>query len=367
MEDKEIEGWMTKTELAWLAEQAKTHKLIVEVGSYLGRSTRVLCTNTEGVVYAIDDWKGVGDDRVNGDKFFYNQFLENTREFVATGRLIPIVQNHRTVNLDISPDMVFVDGSHETADVKDDILHWIDKMEPGALLCGHDADFVTVRQALSETIGVIQVIPNTQIWYFEVGTAPKVKDEDEIFVTIGVPNTGTIVMETCISLMNIVGASPFGTHTIMQRGCYVHENRIKIVEEAMRVKSTHLLFVDSDMWLPDGTLNKLLAHNKDIVGVNYNQRQLPLISTVKFAENEKIYAVQGLPTELFKCYALGTGCMLIKMSVFDKIDKPWFWFDNYEDDILGEDIWFCREAGRKGIEVWCDPTIDVKHIGTYTY
>src|SRR5262245_4650710 len=58
----QIPGFMRRPALEWLATQAQTHNVIVELGSYCGRSTRALADNTPGVVYAIDDWKGVRKD-----------------------------------------------------------------------------------------------------------------------------------------------------------------------------------------------------------------------------------------------------------------------------------------------------------------
>ena len=191
---------------------------------------------------------------------------------------------------------------------------------------------------------------------------------NEVKVTIGVPNQGSIKTNTALSLVSIIGNSQWPTHTHFQSGCYVHENREKITLAAIAAGSSHLFFLDSDMFPDDDVVIKLMAHNKDVVGVHYNQRGFPLISTVKFAdENEEIYPVQGLPDTLFKCYAVGTGCMLINLRVFDIIAKPWFSFDEYHGDILGEDIWFCRQVKRAGLEVWCDPTIRVGHIGDYEY
>ena len=191
---------------------------------------------------------------------------------------------------------------------------------------------------------------------------------DEIKITIGIPNTGYMKVHTVQTLVSIVGNSPWPIHTHFQSGCYVHENREKIVIAAQEAKSTHLFFLDSDMFPDDNVIAKLLAHDKDVVGVHYNQRGFPLTSTVKFAdENEEIYPVVGLPDNLFPCYAVATGCMLINMKVFDIIDKPWFFFDTYHGELLGEDIWFCRQVKRAGLGVWCDPTVITGHIGDYEY
>ena len=186
-------------------------------------------------------------------------------------------------------------------------------------------------------------------------------------ITIGIPCQGTVKMQTAMSLIEIISTANWPTYTFFQSGCYVHENRKKIVEAAKEVGSTHLFFLDSDIYADGDVVKKLMAHDKDIVGCSYNQRSFPLISTVKFAKDEEIYAVDKLPPELFQCYGLGTGCLLINMRVFDIIDKPWFFFDEYKGDLLGEDIWFCRQAKRKGLEVWCDPTISVGHMGDYEY
>ena len=45
---KSVEGWMAEAELTWLACQAQTAKVIVEVGSHVGRSTRALADHTTG-------------------------------------------------------------------------------------------------------------------------------------------------------------------------------------------------------------------------------------------------------------------------------------------------------------------------------
>ena len=57
-----------------------------------------------------------------------------------------------------------------------------------------------------------------------------------------------------------------------------------------------------------------------------------------------------IPDKLFKCYAKGMGCDLIKMSVFDKLTMPYFFYTPWtkKSGGHGEDIWFhnlAREAG----------------------
>ena len=130
------------------------------------------------------------------------------------------------------------------------------------------------------------------------------------------------------------------------------------------------MFVDGDIAFPPDGINRLLAHDKDIICGAYGTRSIPSYSTIKMSDesgNLIDYKWETPPTELFKVFALGTGFMLIKMSVFDKIPKPYFNFDLLNNELVGEDVLFCKKANEAGFEVWCDPTIKLGHIGEYCY
>jgi hypothetical protein len=57
------------------------------------------------------------------------------------------------------------------------------------------------------------------------------------------------------------------------------------------------------------------------------------------------------------------------MQVFDRIDTPWFFYEhNDEGDIVtGEDMWFCEQAKKAGYGIWCDPSVEIKHLGDFGY
>jgi hypothetical protein len=63
--------------------------------------------------------------------------------------------------LAIKPDMVFIDGDHSYESVKIDLEKWKD----APFLCGHDATWYTVRQALDEFDRDIALVEGTDIWY----------------------------------------------------------------------------------------------------------------------------------------------------------------------------------------------------------
>lgn len=161
-----IDGWMQPAELEWLAEQAASHCVIAEIGSYKGRSTRALLDNTTGLVYAIDDFEGPREIEISKRSFIFDTFLENTQG--TRGRLSIIKADHRNLPpIDFQPDMVFIDGAHEYEPVKADIEFWLPRIKPGGLICGHDywEWFPGVRAAVDECVPGFQVAPNTTIWH----------------------------------------------------------------------------------------------------------------------------------------------------------------------------------------------------------
>ena len=152
---------------------------------------------------------------------------------------------------------------------------------------------------------------------------------------------------------------------LIYKGCDIVSARTWLVRQALEKGATHLLFLDSDMLFPSFALKQLLAHRKDIVSVEYNKRKFPLEKVTKPLTEES--------TELYPGRVLGTGFMLIDLSIFRNPEKPmkepWFSFgrDSQGALVLGEDAWFVNTARDAGYESWIDPTIKVFHIGEYLH
>jgi hypothetical protein len=160
-----ISGWMSETELYWLATQAKKHQTIVEIGSFLGRSTRALAENTQGKVLAIDDWKGVRmtawGDTVPVPDDCYGTFCKNLADLIPS-KVIPVVTDHAHIPFDVHANMTFIDGDHLYESVKRDILFWRGRTD---FLCGHDSEWPGVQQALEELCPNYCRVAETSIWY----------------------------------------------------------------------------------------------------------------------------------------------------------------------------------------------------------
>ncbi len=160
-------GWMQYKELKWLAKEASEHRRIIEIGCYLGRSTRAMADNTNGVVYAVDNFQGPSEKDgpsmlKNGGLF--ELFLYYSKDLIEKKKVIPILADHREIEVAFEPDMVFIDGSHQYEDVKADIKLWWNNLLPGGLLCGHDITFDDVKRAVDDTLKY-KVARDTTIWY----------------------------------------------------------------------------------------------------------------------------------------------------------------------------------------------------------
>lgn len=161
----QIDGWMAEAELRWLAEQALSHRVIVEIGSFLGRSTRALADNTPGVVYAVDHWYGPAESAMPPweRETLYDQFCANLHDLIEVKKAIPVRVNHAKVQIDANPDMVFIDGDHRFESVLSDIQKW---KHIDGLLCGHDYSWNGVRMALETQFEAdrIENVEGTDIW-----------------------------------------------------------------------------------------------------------------------------------------------------------------------------------------------------------
>ena len=167
---EQLFGWMSHEELLWLAKQAQKHTRIVEIGSYLGRSTRALGDNTFGTVFAIDDFEGPRD--INLPRALRENNLETftwaLQDLLESGTVRVIISDHREAQVDITPDMVFIDGSHLYEDVKRDINYWLSKIDSKGLICGHDyTNIIDVKHAVDEIFPRVKIVKGTSIWYVD--------------------------------------------------------------------------------------------------------------------------------------------------------------------------------------------------------
>lgn len=179
-------------------------------------------------------------------------------------------------------------------------------------------------------------------------------------VAITLPTNRGIKPKTLQSLMEVVDVSRQHNIKVIigTEGFNTAENRTWMIAKAINEGATHVFCVDDDMIYEPDTLEKLLAHDKDIVGARYANRRGS--GEVIGYLNER---VEG--DALFECAALGGGCVLIKADVFRKVPQPWFWYKIADNGMvtMSHDWYFSEKAREAGFTIWCDPTIKPGHIG----
>lgn len=125
----------------------------------------------------------------------------------------------------------------------------------------------------------------------------------------------------------------------------------------------YLFAVDHDVVFTPDTLERLLAHKRDVVCGVYRQRvEREFIEVYDLdLKRTSMDRLDGL-TEVGAC---GFGCVLVDARVFREVGYPQFEYHHALDhaDTLSEDVDFCMKARSKGFRVWCDPSIRCGHIG----
>lgn len=159
------------------------------------------------------------------------------------------------------------------------------------------------------------------------------------------------------------------------------------VEKALEYGFDYVFMVDDDMILPRGIMQRLLSHNKDIVGAMSFERlgdnspniytlltqevgddgRGALVGSFKYGSIIN-YADMRDANGLCEVDAVGFGCVLINMRIFKERDdgpvfKPTWFMAQFN---IGEDFFFCyRAKTQHNIKIYadCHPDWMVGHLG----
>ena len=187
-------------------------------------------------------------------------------------------------------------------------------------------------------------------------------------IAICFPSGDNVHADFALALAGLCNSTPpLDTPIINVKSSIIAIARNNGIERAQELGVDYVLFLDSDMVFPRTTLLRLLVHKKDIVGATYTKRVPPFSLLGAPLHDEPADDAVGL-TEMKH---LPTGCLLIRMSVFQRLTKPYFRFriDENAGTIIGEDYDFSDRARELGIGLWCDQALsrDIGHIGQTIY
>jgi hypothetical protein len=192
-----------------------------------------------------------------------------------------------------------------------------------------------------------------------------------------------------------------------------------LVDEFLRTDFTHMMFIDSDIHFDPNDIVALMALDKDVIGGPYPKKSINWANIAETArknpdlnpkelENlvgEYVFNVvkgtqQFQVSEPLEVMEIGTGHMLIKRQVFDKMAKEYpnirykpdhigqahfdgsryihAYFDTVIDTkdsmvgggserYLSEDYMFCQMWRKMGGQIYLCPWMKTQHIGTYAF
>ncbi|MGH2403839.1 MAG: hypothetical protein ACRDGN_05165 [bacterium] len=190
---------------------------------------------------------------------------------------------------------------------------------------------------------------------------------------LGLPAVAWMYTSAALSLLRLVRDElPTGSRFIVEEGnSSCAEKRNTIVRGFLQNASSeyeHLLLLDSDMICPPGMVGKLLAAQKDVVGVMYTIR-FPPFHTV----GGRTLRPDGTdPAPSHRCYPIapgqglqrvdrvGGGVMLIRRAVLTRIAPPWF--AGMPENTDADDFFFCQKVIDAGFELWIDTDLEAAHL-----
>lgn len=123
----------------------------VEIGSFIGVSSELIAQYCKSL-FCVDIWLHYfeipNSDMDNAEAEFDAMVSNYTHIHKIKKRSVEASQDFENESL----DFIYVDGSHEYQDVKDDLLAWIPKVKKGGYICGHDFTNTGVNKAIGETL-----------------------------------------------------------------------------------------------------------------------------------------------------------------------------------------------------------------------
>jgi hypothetical protein len=145
-----------------------------------------------------------------------------------------------------------------------------------------------------------------------------------------------------------------------------------------KTKFERQMWIDADIEFEPEDVAKLWNMDADIAVAAYSMKRpdKPLSAW----KDGKLVKLEECPQEPFEVDYAGTGFMMIKREVIEKLSETAESYEGpdgrvsalymtpvHDDGFESEDYHFCRKAREAGFKVMMDPSIRLGHIGQYRY
>lgn len=134
-------GWfplVKQRQLERLLGKDRHYPVVIELGSWLGQSTRYWASRAE-LVIAVDHWRGSEENQQDPRlENLYDQFLSNCYDL--RDRILPVrMPTDAAARLALpKADVVFVDADHAQSAVYRDLTLYARHLRSGGVICGDD-------------------------------------------------------------------------------------------------------------------------------------------------------------------------------------------------------------------------------------
>ena len=134
--------------------------------------------------------------------------------------------------------------------------------------------------------------------------------------------------------------------------------RERIVEEALKKSMKYIWFVDDDT-VPPANAARSLMYVLDQNGPEFGGKVMVAggIYCVKQDPPQPLVFMEGgagpywnwKVGDVFRCWGLGTGCMMINTEIFKYINPPFFKTTSEEGFCETDDLYFCEKVRRRRV------------------
>ena len=188
-------------------------------------------------------------------------------------------------------------------------------------------------------------------------------------VVIAIPTLDTLPSTTVENLFSVyergVDAGYMTCPPLFQGGPYIDLARNFLLERIKGISDptpTHVLWVDSDMVLPQNTIAYLVEQELPIVGGLYYMRQPPHRAVAFYKNPNNMCSIDAMhliePMTRYEVDAIGHGCLMVDLQVYWDHEEPHYHHDSNTDD----SFFFCFWARDAGHKVILDTTVDCGHM-----
>lgn len=183
---------------------------------------------------------------------------------------------------------------------------------------------------------------------------------------IAIPTFDTLRAEfvrSLIALTEQLHEDGIGHQVKILNGTLVYMARDRLANYAVGKDFREVLWIDSDMVFDGYIYSELTRHGKDMICGSYISRHYPY-SNGLFSSLDPAKSIEKTGKEPIQIAGCGFGCVLMKTQVIKDVKESTGGKIFLPEENMGEDLTFCKRATACGHEIWCDPTVEIGHVGS---